>query len=115
VDVASKGSFSLCWFAEYCARVGDVYAHSGGSRESGGGERTRTFLVTLELWSIAEASACWKLVGGGGVDAVSNESRAGKRAAADDVVFDKVAVSTVKAALLRNGLDDAMVNSLRGA
>jgi hypothetical protein len=60
-------------------------------------------------------SACWKLVGGGGVDAVSNESRAGKRAAAEDVESGKVAVSTAMAALLRNGLDDAMVNSLRGA
>lgn len=88
-------------------------AHSEGSGESGGGDRTRTFLMTLDFESMVEAPACWKLVGGGGVDAVSIASRAGKRAAAEDAWLGKVAVSTVMAALLRNGLDEAIAISLR--
>jgi hypothetical protein len=58
---------------------------------------------------MVEAPACWKLVGGGEVAAVSIASRAGKRAAAEDAWLGKVAVSTVMAALLRNGLDEAIV------
>lgn len=57
---------------------------------------------------MVEEPTCWKLVGGGGVGAVSIWSRAGKRAAAEDVELRKEAESTVMAALLRNGLDDAI-------
>lgn len=92
------------------SKDGAAKAHSGESGESGGGERTRTFLEGLDCDSDVEMSTCWKLVGGGRLDEVSIEWRGGKRVEVDEAMPCSVAVSAATTDL-RNGLDEAMMST----